>query len=264
MSKATSLSLLLGIALLALSCALVAAETNPNEYYSFRVNSGLPGMMFAVTPEGQLDFSGALQQNVPVAYTPYWGNFIVNADAGSNDSGLPSSLTGSEVNGTAFLGVGFLGSGHGLYVDTEATSDKGEGATSFQYQLVAAGERTPAVALGVMDVFNERDRYVRHPSHDARSFYATATTRLLQMDWRPVYLTAGWGNGRFRRGFGGFSVPLNDNFKVVAEYDGFGPNAGVAWSLNGAYNEKSSFDVIGYVGYTDLKRPALGLSVTFK
>ena len=113
----------------------------------------------------------------------------------------------------------------------------------------------------MQDFLNERNR---RPSdhHNARSFYAVATAQLPGSDWRPIYWTLGWGNGRFRNGIAGLQVPVNDNFKVIGEWDSFNINAGVAWGLNGAQN-KTHEDVMAYAGMTALKHPVLGLTFTF-
>ena len=155
------LSSMVAIAICPAIIAPALAEVDPWSYYEFRVNSALPGMMFAVTPQGQVDFAGALQQNIPVAFTPCSGSFVVNVDVGSNSGRFPTSFTdrsGSSVNSTTFLGVGFLRPGHGLYGAIEATSTKGEGAESLQYQLITSSEGALSVAIGAMDILNERDR----------------------------------------------------------------------------------------------------------
>lgn len=144
-----------------------------------------------------------------------------------------------------------------------ATSDKVEEAWNVQYQVLDLTDSHPAVAVGVQDILNGRERFIGRDAHNARSVYVTASGPISWKAERPAYWTAGLGNGRFRRGFVGVSVPLDDHWKVVGEYDSFGTNLGVAWGLNGADSDRK-FDVMGYVGYTDLKRPVLGISTTFR
>ena len=248
---------------LLLGAAGLAFAVNPQDYYSFRVSSSLPGMLFGVTPEGQTGFGGAFQQNIPVAFTPCEGNWAAGYNSGSTSSTIRLGFSGRNVNGTAFIGRGWLTPGHGLYVVWEATSDKIEEAWNLQYQVLPLTETHPAVAVGVQDIFNERERFIGHNPHNARSLYVTATGPISREAERPIYWTAGWGNGRFRRGFVGLSAPLDDHWKLVGEYDSFNPNLGLAWGLNGADTARK-FDVLGYFGYTDLKRPVLGISFTFR
>jgi len=232
------------------------------EYYQFRHSSALPGMLFGVTPEGRIHFSGAFQQNIPVAYTPAEGNWVAGGNSGSTSSSIEIGFSGARVNGTAFAGAGWLDPGHGLFVSWMATGTKIEEAWNLQYQIRDGFEGRTAVALGVQDLFNERERYIKQSPHNARSLYLTATGPLKQATWRPLYWTAGWGNGRFRRGFAGLSLPINDHWRGVVEYDSFNVNAGVAWALNGADTERD-FDLIGYFGMTRLKRPVVGLTLTY-
>jgi hypothetical protein len=257
--------LVIAVLLAALALGLVtgALANNPKEYYSFRVSSALPGMLFGVTPEGDAGFAGAFQQNIPVAFTPGNQSWVLGGNSGSNSSAIELGLSGAKVNGTGFIGKGWGGPGQRLYVSWEATSDKIEEAWNLQYQFLNATERRPALALGAQDIFNERERYIGQARHNARSLYLTATGALSQATWRPIYWTAGWGNGRFRRGFVGLSAPVSDHWRLVGEYDSFNANAGLAWGMNGLQTDRR-WDLMGYFGYTDLKRPVLGLSATFR
>ena len=248
---------------LALGAASVALAVDPQDYYSFRVSSALPGMLFGVTPDGQPGFAGAFQQNIPVAYTPANGGWVLGGNSGSNSSSIELGFSGEEVNGTAFLGAGLGEPGHGFWIARESTASRwGEEAWNAQYQVLKGSESRPAIAVGVQDALNERERFNPRDHHNARSFYVTATGPISQATWRPAYWTAGIGNGRFRRGFLGVTVPVSDHVRLLGEYDSFNPNAGVAWGLNGLDTEKK-WDVMGYFGYTDLKRPVVALTMTY-
>jgi hypothetical protein len=234
------------------------------DWYEFRHASALPGMLFGVTPQGQVGFGGAFQQNIPVAYTPTLGNFVVGGNTGSNNHNPQFGLSGTNVNGTLFAGAGALQSPHGLWVSWMATGNTWEGCWNAQWQVLGpTGPESfkPAVAVGVQDLFDERNGPLTE-HHSARSFYAVMTGSLPQATWRPIYWTVGIGDGRFKNGIAGLNVPIDDHFKLIGEWDSFNVNAGVAWGLNGAQNEKS-MDVIGYAGETDLQYPVLGLTLTW-
>jgi hypothetical protein len=252
------------VAVLALAGAgpLLAAPPSLTSYFEFRVNSALPGMMFGVTPSGQVGFDGAFQQNIPVAYTPKSGNYVLHGDEGSNTSKLVLSTDPSTANGTAFFGFGLGGGNHPLYVSWEATSDKFEEAWNGQVQILRGRDTRPAISLGCLDVGNERQEFNPGAQHNARSVYVTATGAFPQATWQPIYWTLGFGNGRFQHGFGGLSIPLANHFKLAAEYDSLGTNVGVAYGLNG-YETDRHWDLLAYFGYTDLKEPTLGLTATF-
>ncbi len=240
-----------------------ALADDPNDYYQYRHSSALPGMLFGVTPEGAVGFAGAFQQNIPVAFTPGNHDWVVGGNSGSNSSAIELSWSGRKVNGGAFIGKGWGGPGQRLYVSWMATGNKIEEAWNLQWQFCNLQEKRPALAVGVQDVLNARERYIGQANHNARSVYLTATGELSLTTERPMYWTAGWGNGRFRRGFVGTSVAVTDHWRVVGEYDSFAPNLGVAWGLNGLQSERE-WDVMGYFGYTNLKRPMLGITATFR
>lgn len=251
------------VALLLMVAGAGLADNDWNKYYQFRHSSALPGNLFGVTPEGEVGFAGALQQNIPVAYTPVQGNWVLGANSGSNSSRIEFGLSGAGVNGTAFLGAGCGRPGHGIYISDMDTGSDHAQAFNIQIQVAGGGENGPAVAIGSQDVFNMREDYVGNP-HGARSIYIVATAALPQATWRPIYWTLGWGDGRFNsHPFGGLSVPISDHLRAVGEYDGFNVNGGVAYGVHGADSEKPA-DIIGYFGYSDLARPVLGLTFTWR
>ena len=245
----------------------LAAQIPPDfrDWYSFRHSSALPGMLFAVTPQGEMDFGGAFQQNIPVAYTPTLGQWVAGGNSGSDDHNLRFGDSLGEVNGTLFAGVGLGQSPRGIYVSWMATGHTWEGAWNLQVQVSGptdASSHEPAVAVGVQDLFNERNGPIKE-GHSARSFYVVATGSLPQATWRPVYWTLGLGDGRFKNGMAGVSVPLDDHFKLAGEWDSFNLNAGLAWSLQGAGNQ-DPYDVMLYLGETDLQYPIIGATWTWR
>ena len=261
MSVSRSLVTALMLAALTLGAAH-AVLAGPVEYFEFDTNSALPGNMYGVTPDGEVGFDGAFQQNIPVAYTPKSGNYILHVDESSNTSKFTLSTRPSIANGTACLGFGLGGGNHPWYVSWAATSGHVEESWNGQVQLLRGDGPRPAVSVGVMDIGDERQDFNPGAKHNARSEYVTTSGALSEATWRPIYWTLGLGDGRFRRGFGGLSVPIDDHFKLAAEYDSLGINAGVAWGLNGGQTAQH-WDLLGYFGFTKLKQPTFGLTATF-
>src|ERR1035437_4178148 len=161
------------LAVLALGAGSRALAISPLDYYEFRVNSTLPGMMFGVTPAGEVGFDGAFQQNIPVAYTPKSGNYVLHLDESSNSSKPVLSTDPATVNATAFLGIGLGGGRHPGYIAWEATSNKVEEAFDGQVQAFPAHGNGPAISLGCLDIGNERQRFTPGAKHNARSEYVT-------------------------------------------------------------------------------------------
>ena len=251
----------MAVAILVVSAGVSADEADPwHKFYQFRHSSALPGNLFGVTADGQIGFDGALQQNVPVAYTPSAGNWVLGGNSGSNDSGIHLKWRGGEVNGTAFLGVGLGKPGRGIYLSEMATGDDYAPAQNVQVQLMGETFEHPAVAVGIQDIQDNRQRAVGTP-HGARSVYVVVTGRIGQGD-RPSHVSLGWGGGRFgSTAFGGISVPISTQATFVGEYDGLNTNAGLAYSLVSA-PERQPWGAVAYLGWSDLERPMIGFTIT--
>ncbi len=242
----------------------VRADTDWNEFFQFRHSSTLPGNMFGVSPTGQVGFDGALQQNVPVAYTPTADNWVIGYNCGSNSGSIKIGFSGDAINGTGFIGLGAGRAGHGMYGSWMMTGNDIAEAYNFQYQLVDGGQRGWALAVGVQDILNQRQDYAGNP-YGARSIYGVAT-RPLDL-FGDSYLTVGWGDGRFDGSpFGGLSIPVTGGLRLVTEYDGMQVNAGLALSGLGQsaeeYSERQKWIALAYLGYSDLDRPVVGLVIT--
>lgn len=246
---------------LVVSLPLVASAAEFEEFPQFRYSSGLPGGGYGVTPEGGVGFNGALQMNIPVAYTPSSGNYTVSAVSAATNGGVELGMAGPDVNGTLTVGLGFGPPEAGLYVGLMATGkgDWGEQAHNVQYQLLRETAKRPAVAVGVVDVFDMRpakQSEIFEPG--GRSFYVAATRRAGSAS-HPLYYTLGFGNGRFNnRPFGGVSYQVTNRVKASAEYDGWNPNVGAAWDfvrhddLHGLLN----------IGVVDMNRLTVGVTLT--
>jgi hypothetical protein len=247
--------------LFALGTALAEHELL-GEFHDFRYISGLPGNGFGVTPQGRAGFDGALQMNVPVAYTPSWGNWIGSFSNGSLDTWKPTiSTDNSQANGTAFLGGGFGPPGHGLYLANVFTSRSGDPCYNVQYQILTDNFDRPAFAIGCLDFTDRRDS-APGIHRGARSFYGVATGRL-GTETKFVYVTLGYGNGRFNdRPFGGISWPVCDKLTLFGEYDGFQANAGFALSPHERLDD-AKWNVIILGGLTHMEFPNLGVSLTW-
>jgi len=224
------------------------------EYPEFRYTSALPGGGWGVTPEGVPGFEGALQTNIPVAYTPHCGTVLGYA-SGSFDSTPRLGFSGNKVNGTATIAMGFGKSGHGLYVCEMGTARNWESVQNLQFQIIPASDVRPAVAIGVQDILSQRRQRLGGSPHGAASYYAVATQEY-EMFNRPVYVTLGAGFRRFNGLFGGVSWRASDRLTLMAEYDGWNVNAGVAFDLSDWLID----NVIFFGSMVDLDRAVIGLT----
>ncbi len=224
------------------------------EYPEFRYTSALPGGGWGVTPDGVPGFDGALQTNIPVAYTPHCGT-VLGYSSGSFDSTPRFRFSGGNSNGTATIAMGFGKPGHGIYLCEMGTARNWESVQNLQFQIIPASNVRPAVAIGVQDILSQRVQRLGGSEHGAASYYAVATQEYELLD-RPVYVTLGAGFRRFHGLFGGVSWRATDKLTIMAEYDGWNVNAGAALDLSDWLVDH----VVLFTSMVDLNRTVIGLT----
>ena len=212
----------------------VCEAAQPSEQYANI--APLPGAGVAINSAGEADGTGAMQINIPVAYTPHWGymNFAV-----SEGKHLPPNTSDSLDNGSGILGVAF-GSKYPLYISVMQLNrhcDESKTVSS-QLSITHGNSIMPSISVGIQDIFENVE--------GEDSVYAVAT-KSFSLSNRPVYMTLGCGNGRFlEKPFGGLSLPINDKLNFATEWDGYQINTGVGWRPNGRYGHVTL--LLGYNG----------------
>ena len=255
------------VILAALSAVSVVSADRLGDYYEFRFHSGLPGNNSGVTPEGSVGAMGAVQMAVPVAYTPTKGNYVVSANVGMTGSGFALDYHDKDVNGNLNFGIGFLQPGRGLYFSYMATSEDWEPVYNLQWQVRAEDEDWPAIAIGGMDLTNQRAASQTRPrAGDARSYYLVGTKQLGSEE-HPIYLTAGFGTDRFDGLFGGACYRFDDRLALAAEYDTLGVNACVTYGLMSQPEYipprfRRTTNVVFFFGIADMSKLTYGLTYT--
>lgn len=224
--------------------ASAVAGKMPNDQYTNI--APLPGAGVALNSEGDLDGQGALQINIPVAYTPKWG--YISAGAYWGDYPDRDHAFG---NGSGIFAMGFFNK-PAIYMSGMQVSRVWEEAkaVSGQVAVLEETESRPAVSVGVQDILEKED--------NQRSLYIVATKQVELFD-RQAFASIGYGDGRFlSRPFGGLSVPVNDYLNFALEWDGFQVNSGVGirpggrdgWiTFLGAYNGQDGWLVGASVAY---------------
>jgi hypothetical protein len=216
----------------------------------------LPGGGVALNADGKPDGAGAMQINIPMAYTPGKGYVEISAYAGQ---WADTSTKPSWHNGSGALGFGF-GTwprfyGSGMAVSSLVFEDSK--ALNAQLQVVKESDLAPAIAIGAQDILNKEEADFGETSNTGVSYYGVATKQL-SISGKPVYFTAGYGAARFLdRPFGGISIPLNDYLTVATEYDGFQVNTALGWRPWGRF---SPVTVLG--GYNGQAGLLTGVHIT--
>lgn len=235
----------------ALVCAVVVAlgapawaGKVPSEQYANI--APLPGAGIALDPAGDLDGQGAMQINIPVAYTPKWGYASLGAYWGDYPE-----RDHEFGNGSGIFALGFFNK-PAIYMSGFQVSRIWEEAKAVNGQIAVFDETEtrPAVSVGIQDILHKED--------EQRSLYIVVTKQVELFD-KQAFASIGYGDGRFlSRPFGGLSVPLNDYFNFALEWDGFQVNSGVGirpggrdgWiTFLGAYNGKSGWLVGASAAY---------------
>lgn len=201
----------------------------------YSVISPFPGGGYSVRPDGELRPGGAMQVNIPVAYTPSRLSGALSVDVAQTRSG--NSLFSGEGgrNGTFTLGVGFPVAGRGVWLSRMFLSgvsfSGGDRAYCALVQLAPETRGVPAIAVGIQDATNAR----------IRSPFIVATK---QLGDKPVFATVGLGRGRFSGSsvFGGISYSPVERVSLAAEYDGLQINLGAGYALSQRLSLLASFN----------------------
>lgn len=212
-------ALALLIALSPLPGAAVISKPSP-QYTNI---APLPGAGIAINSSGDPDGLGAMQINIPVAYTPRWGFTNESAYLGHHPGGEPADDIG---NGTGVFGLGF-GNKPAVYMSGMQSSHIWSEAKALNGQLSVLTEREdrPAVSVGTQDILKKeignRANYI-------------VTTKMFTLQDHRVYATLGYGGGRFLgHPFGGISIPVGERLNLAAEWDGYQINTGLGWRPGG-------------------------------
>ncbi|MCE5198837.1 MAG: hypothetical protein ABFD54_11520 [Armatimonadota bacterium] len=233
------------IAALAIAAPACAAPDVPCPQY---INiAPLPGGGTAIDSQGKPDGLGAVQINIPLAYTPGWSYLGMSAYKGSHDGTVETD------NGSGVLALGF-GGWPRIYASAMQVSSIWPEAKAVNGQVALSEEKahTPALAFGVQDILNKEH------ATTGRSYYWSAT-KSVQLDGHNAYATLGFGTGRFlKRVFTGISMPYGDRTNLISEWDGYQINAGVTYRPSGRYGNTTLLAAHnGKVGWL------FGLSNTF-
>jgi hypothetical protein len=219
----------------------------------------LPGSGNALDEEGKPDGQGALQLNIPIAYTPGEGYINISAFTGEY---IRSWSKDKWENGSGVIGMGFGKSFPRVYLSGMFVSRwliQDSKVISGQLQVLPESDKTPAFAIGVQDLQNKEWGEFRNQFNTKVSYYAVATKAFPAKD-RKIYASFGYGKGRFLDSFfGGVSVPINDYFSVAAEYDGYQINEVAIWRPSGRYSNLSVS-----LGNNSKCGPVAGICVTNK
>lgn len=246
---------------LALTLALTSpalADTDWLRFPEFRHVSSMPGNGFGVDAEGRVGFGGALNMNVPCAYTPASGNYVAGYHSSSTGSDIKLGFGGDEVDGTLFVGAGFYAPGSGIYV-SEIFTEEHLGVNTWNAQLQIADETRdcPAIAVGCIDLQNRRPG-IAGGLHGARSIYVAASKQLAA-GALPLYLTVGYGGGRFDHDlFGAISWYPGPNLNVGLEHDGMITTPHATWR----FLTRDRWEASASLSWGDFDRPDVGITVT--
>jgi len=254
--RRTCLLLEVATSLLGLSATGWARDLPPSQQY---VNiSGLPGGGQPLDPLGRATWEGpgAVQLNIPLAFTPSRGYWSVGAWAGgcvppfrgASEPEIPLA-SGHFRNGTALIGAGMGRPGRGIYVGDMFKSRRLDQAYNLQWQAVHSTAGAAGIAIGMQDVTDAE--------RGARSLYVVASKIFARKPRSPA-LTLGCGGGRFRhRIFAGFSLQLNKRAYGTVEYDGLQYNGGFVLQVWRAKSVLASLTL----AVNDRDRPLIGVSL---
>jgi len=236
----------------------IAGAEDWYDYPQFRHVSGLPGGAAPVNEDGQLRFGGAFHINIPCAYTPSRDNYSLMFGSGSREDGkVHLGYKGHGVDGQLHAMFGLGEPGHGFAVTGIFVDETWRNTINVQWQAQDETADKPAIAVGVFDIFEQRQKRYR-VNGGARSFYIAAT-RLVKEGDQPLYATLGLGDGRFNGIFGGISWYPSERVNLGLEYDGRVPRPHAAYR---AYSNENLEELL-WGGLTNFERPLIGFTVQY-
>ncbi len=223
-------------ALLALGLSAVSAAqaelSGRDRFPQLRGLSGLSGAGFGVLANGRPSFKGAMAYSTPIGHT--LGGWSLAAGAGTISKNqtpvffTTGNLDKTRGNGTSFFVAGLdLGPVGSLAGGFTFLSGLGDNISTLQFSPLAKGP--VQWSLGCQDLGGSAGSSgEKQPGDDrtSRSFFGAVTYEVQE----GVYATGGIGTRRFQKGFASLSGNLGNNFKALAEFDGFGLNYGIAYS----------------------------------
>ena len=216
------------VALLAMATSAIAYRRPSNGVpghipnYQYTNVAPLPGAGVAIDSQGKLNGEGAMQVNIPVAYTPGWGYVSLTDFEGEH----PIKTADTFDNGSTIVGAGFF-SKHRMFLSAMQVSGVWHEAkaVSGQVSLFDETAKLPALSVGVQDLLG------KEPNGHSEYF---VLTKSFALNGQKLYGTAGYGSGRFLdKPFAGISMPISGRFNFVSEWDGFQLNNGIGWRPDG-------------------------------
>ncbi len=227
------------LAIVTLLPALIYADriAGPGSYPQFRSLAGLPGSGFGVTKAGELSFNGAMSISTPVAYSLSNFNIFIGGGIFSGNSKFRFDTTEGQLlksNGTL---VGMIGIPLGKFGSLTAThmvlSTKGDNSQNFHWQLPFE-QKNINFGIGVQDISGQggTEGQTSGPSGfdpgESRTYYGVVTYNLENGHSASL----GFGDGRFKgRFFASANYLATPRIKLIAEWDTFGLNSGLAYDL---------------------------------
>jgi len=228
--------------------AIGRAQVDPwnfaGQFPHFRDLSGLPGAGFGVTAKGLPSIEGAMAISTPIGFSLADGYFDIGLSCRSVDNTprfFQFSSPGNDISsGTGQIMGGFKTPIGTLTISLEVLSSELDSVANAQLQLPIHWDKG-GVSVGIQNIWNRPEAasdYVSGETDLSRSYFAVATYELA----KGSFLSLGDGDVRFRGVFGSVSAMPAKRFKVLAEYDTFGWNPGVAYSLGQIPNLGTHYD----------------------
>lgn len=236
-----------------------------DRFFQFRNLSGLSGSVYGVDNQGYSSLSGPTALSTPIAHTLGRNQFRLSLGNAANDGGSFSDLSSRDnANGTYLLSYGATLGRFNAMATAMSVTFEGELVYNLQGQYIPRPGARLTGSVGVQDLAGSGGSSGEGQpgdSRSSRSFFGVVTYQATTGE-RPVYVSAGAGTRRFRKGFVSASYQVARPVRVWTEYDGFGINAGLLFSVKNARRQRGpEFNVT--IGVLRGKLPVVGISAGF-
>lgn len=232
-----------------------------NQYPQYRNVSGLGGGGYGLDSKGYGSLEGPTAFSTPLAYTLGHDQFRFAVQEMSFDSGFRAGF--GQVNGSGLVAYGHtFGNVNVAFSDLFLSRHLDQGL-NLQVQFIPTNRSRWSSSVGVQDVVGHggnSGENVPGNTTSTRSAFAAFTYRA-DTRRRPVFLTVGMGTERFRQGFSSVSYQLYGPIRTWIEYDGYGFNEGLLFSVRGGRGLRAELNTT--IAWIRGRYPTIGTTFGF-
>ncbi len=223
------------LALPSLARAQNEALTGPEQFPEFRNLSGLSGSGYGVDWQGNPSLAGPVALSTPVAYVLGHNRLRLLGGSMGNSADPATAFRSSSGNSTVFGTYGgTIGPVNIALTDMVINTSKFSQVFNLQLQYVPRTRWAIMPSIGVQDIRGgggSAGEGIQPADRRTSTSYFITFTHQFATGANPLFVSAGVGSRRFKKGFASASYQVVRPVRAFLEWDGLGNwNEGVLFS----------------------------------